>query len=929
MDRSASRHDVSATSSPIQATNDKRAPKQKGRNLATARRGKPDLIQKSSLIFLLNFSPSAKIVPSSATMVLPAKRKASARARRSSNAATGAPASSNGTAAAGTGSPPAAAAASPARRSSPRRKRTRRTTAEARAAGAAAAAGAAPAASEERAGQDTAAGIPARLGSATAASAGARNSPARRPNGTSSRPPTEHVSPTSLLAAAVSPNRIYGRSRTAGSPASLSATARSARAAAVAAAAAASSSPVDGFAALSARRLAASQRAASSRPARQRMRQRLYNERLEEIDAMSSREAVEACLEQARHDIREYPGVLMPAIAVRDELEEYLADEDNDIPQDVVDRSRSQLRMRAQIDASFSDNDDSDDDDSDSDDEEGDEVFGARYGNGREPEQDYGSTSLDRAEFESFQRQVTRDAAEGGFPAAVHLAGLLEQVDPDNIPPAVMRAIRDYDSDNVGGSKKDDVSENESDEEDNNSDAESMPPLESAQKGTAESPPCSPSRLINCAICLETFRPSRLVTLPCCAESESTSSTRFCPGCIAGLAHHEMISYHVSNAEMADNFHKSSCAVGECPRCKKLIAVTNRKPPSFFNFTDNGADFEQSEEMIWSVDGIGLRLADMEMSVEFACRYAWRTNYGLQNFMDLLGFLSYLPFPGQILKQTLEYVHDSPSEARRMTTRLVQWGLLKQVGLNAFCLSDEQQAELREGRYRQLMSHPSGSLRPLGYKYFSHYAKFVPWTIEVDDMSNTAIRSFLTFWEGFANCMMVTGYLLLTLPIPLLEFKIVQFIRVLRQTVLASAMCMGVVPGRFGPVSIPQQILVSVVMTVILYLLWNIIKTIVWSCFVGYIAISLSRSLYSLKAMSRNGTAAMFLLLHMYSHRESSLAFGLNLLLWWSFFKTLSLPRKFLSLYFFQMLLGNEGVRLLLLRSLTGGSPYIGAAAAH
>lgn len=362
-----------------------------------------------------------------------------------------------------------------------------------------------------------------------------------------------------------------------------------------------------------------------------------------------------------------------------------------------------------------------------------------------------------------------------------------------------------------------------------------------------------------------------MVTLPCCAESESTSSTRFCPGCIAGLAHHEMISYHLPYAEMATNFHKSTCAVGECPRCKKLISVTNRKPPSFFNFTDNGADFELSEDLVWSVDSLGLRLADMEMMVEYACRYAWRTNYGLQNFMDLLGFLSYLPFPGQILKQTLEYVHDSTSEVRRMTTRLVQWGLLKQVGLDAYCLSDEQQAELREGRYRQLMSHPSGRLRPLGHKYFSHYAKFVPWNIEVDEMSSGAIRSFLSFWEGFANCVMVAGYLLLTLPIPPLEFKIVQFFRVLRQTIVASAMCMGVVPGRVGPVSIPQQIVISVVMTLILYLLWSIIKTIVWCTFVAYIAISLSRSLYSLQAMSRNGTAAMFLLFHAYSHRESSL----------------------------------------------------------
>ena len=198
---------------------------------------------------------------------------------------------------------------------------------------------------------------------------------------------------------------------------------------------------------------------------------------------MSNREAVEACLEQARHDIREYPGVLVPAIAVRDELEEYLADEDNAIPANVVERSRSQLRMRAHIDASFSDHEDNDDDDDndDNDDEDGSDA-----------EQDYGSTALDRAEFESFQRQVTRDAAEGGFPAAVYLAGLLEQVNPDNIPPAVMRAIRECDSDN----DNDGGGDNQSDDEVNDSDDDSMPPLESANRenGSTVSPPCSPSR---------------------------------------------------------------------------------------------------------------------------------------------------------------------------------------------------------------------------------------------------------------------------------------------------------------------------------------------------------------------------------------------------------------------------------------------------
>jgi len=523
------------------------------------------------------------------------------------------------------------------------------------------------------------------------------------------------------------------------------------------------------------------------------------------------------------------------------------------------------------------------------------------------------NNAVDRAEFEAFRRLVDRD------PDEEYLANLLWSVDPDAIPPTVMRAIRQDSRDVINNLPMNDNGGNsgigedgENDVADSGNDGDSMPQLEAAE------PPCSPSRLVTCAICLEAFQPSSLVTLPCCAESEATSSTRFCPGCIAGLAHHEMITYHVSYAEEEANYRKRTCVVGECPRCKRLLSVTNRNPPSFLSFEDSGCEFSPDQEHFsWTVDSIGLRLASVEMSVEYACRYAWRTNYGLGALMDMLGFLSYLPFPGMILEQSLEYIHDSPTEVRRIVTRLVQWGLLGTIRPGVYCLSDKRQAELLEGRFRQLMSHPSGRLRPLGHRYFSHYAKFVPWEVDLDDMSTAAIRSFLTFSESLSNCATVTGYLLLTVPMPLLEFRIWRFVLLLWQTVVALAMSLGVVPGRVGPVSYPQQAVIFLVMATVLYLLWSIVKTIVWCGFVGCVAISIGRSLYSLRPPSRGCTSALFLLLHHYSDREGSHIYAWLFLACYLLFRALNPPRHALLLYYAHMLcFGYEAMRLLSLRRL-------------
>jgi hypothetical protein len=125
---------------------------------------------------------------------------------------------------------------------------------------------------------------------------------------------------------------------------------------------------------------------------------------------------------------------------------------------------------------------------------------------------------------------------------------------------------------------------------------------------------------------------------------------------------------------------------------------------------------------------------------------------------------------------------------------------------------------------------------------------------------------------------MATGYLLLTLPIPLLEFRIWRFILLLRQTVVALAMSLGLVPGRVGPVSYPQQAVIFVVMGTVLYLLWSIFKTIVWCGFVGCVTISVGLSLYSLRPPSRGCTSAFFLLLHHFTDREGSRIFACILL---------------------------------------------------
>ena len=196
------------------------------------------------------------------------------------------------------------------------------------------------------------------------------------------------------------------------------------------------------------------------------------------------------------------------------------------------------------------------------------------------------ANAAERAEFEAFRRLVDRDAATGNNLGAQRLAVALRLIDHRHrddacIPPRYMRAIRRGGGGATGQYRYDRIAdaicraEFEHDEDGAyNSDGNSMP------QPTAE-PPCSPPRLVTCAICLEHFQPSRLVTLPCCAESESTSSTRFCPGCIAGLAHHDMIMYHFSSDEIAANYGKSTCVVGECPRCKKLLSVTNRFPLSY------------------------------------------------------------------------------------------------------------------------------------------------------------------------------------------------------------------------------------------------------------------------------------------------------------------------------------------------------------
>ena len=129
-------------------------------------------------------------------------------------------------------------------------------------------------------------------------------------------------------------------------------------------------------------------------------------------------------------------------------------------------------------------------------------------------------------------------------------------------------------------------------------------------------------------------------------------------------------------------------------------------------------------------------------------------------------------------------------------------------------------------------------------------------------------------------------------------------------------MSLGVVPGRVGPASYPQQAVIFVVMATVLYLLWNIVKTTVWCGFVGCVTISVGRSLYSLRPPSRGCMAALFLLLHYCSGQIGSRFFTLLLLTHFCAFQTLNPPLFGFYVCFAYMLLGREWVGYLFLRNL-------------
>eukprot|EP00562_Extubocellulus_spinifer_P033626 CAMPEP_0178702420 /NCGR_PEP_ID=MMETSP0699-20121125/12881_1 /TAXON_ID=265572 /ORGANISM="Extubocellulus spinifer, Strain CCMP396" /LENGTH=340 /DNA_ID=CAMNT_0020349187 /DNA_START=13 /DNA_END=1033 /DNA_ORIENTATION=+ len=121
---------------------------------------------------------------------------------------------------------------------------------------------------------------------------------------------------------------------------------------------------------------------------------------------------------------------------------------------------------------------------------------------------------------------------------------------------------------------------------------------------------------ISCAICLGTFSsPTDLVILPCCSGPsnrwELSSTTRFCPSCIARVATTpRMIPYRITDPS---DIYLGTCRVGECPRCNHLISVTNRRPGlgSVFPVID-------SVPGGYGVRDIELRRATFDMVVRYA-----------------------------------------------------------------------------------------------------------------------------------------------------------------------------------------------------------------------------------------------------------------------------------------------------------------------
>jgi hypothetical protein len=147
-----------------------------------------------------------------------------------------------------------------------------------------------------------------------------------------------------------------------------------------------------------------------------------------------------------------------------------------------------------------------------------------------------------------------------------------------------------------------------------------------------------------CAVCFSSKNP--LVQLPCCGGGarELDSTTRFCQKCI-----YKCLS-------KSGGYH-GGCHVGECPRCRTLITVENRRT--------SAPECATTEQM---------------------CAYAEDNESSLMGVMLLAAYGEARYLPIELLEDDKEKAH-----------KLVQWGILKtRKDGQVYCLDRAKQKELRK-----------------------------------------------------------------------------------------------------------------------------------------------------------------------------------------------------------------------------------------
>ena len=211
---------------------------------------------------------------------------------------------------------------------------------------------------------------------------------------------------------------------------------------------------------------------------------------------------------------------------------------------------------------------------------------------------------------------------------------------------------------------------------------------ESETSGNAD--PDSPT----CAVCLEHESSTRrLVNLPCCGTTnmaDDQSSTRFCHACL---------TKYLRTKAVRDRY---DCAIGECPRCRRLLAAEG----------DVDCDWEvQTASTSQMLRYIMMQPQHFHMYV-ITVAWAYHDNVSV----ELLA-----------LKQ-----NDAMSQ--ECVARLVQWGLLEKKSSNVYCVDTQLQRELRFLCMTQVKANLEGDL------------EYTPPSADSDDddgdhISNSSVRS--------------------------------------------------------------------------------------------------------------------------------------------------------------------------------------------